>query len=105
MVEYKKVYPTYVLPTYGLVSQLRMDSDMILESKYNLIYMSKQEGSYKVIRHWCLANDKRSKIENFKAFKEVLKLIKNTDMPIIIANLEEKYQKYTKAFDDIYWTR
>ena len=103
--EYKIVFANESQPTKMLLSFLRVSSYIQYESELNLIYIKKFRDRYEIVAHWCLANKNYPKMKNYRAFKEVLALVKSMDMPVVITNLNHEYMKATVAFNDTYRTR
>lgn len=97
--KYTKVFPEESLPTMNAISMLRRVSTISIESKYNMMYLKESEGRYEVLAHWCIANNNSTNKSNMTAFFEVLRLVKNLDKPVVIANLNPKYYRVTKEVD------
>lgn len=94
--EYKRVFPNEIQPTPFLLSVLESSDYITLKSKYNLFYVVERSNMYLVVAHWCLANADYTRLENIKALKEVLKLIRGLSKPVVISNLNTAYYKVTK---------
>lgn len=88
---YTEIYPEESLPSVDISKGLRYACDIVFETKRNLLYMKKQQDTYVVFGHWCLANKKSPARTNMKAFFEILRLWKALGKKVVFEELNAAY--------------
>lgn len=70
--EYNRIFPYEFQPTVLMVKAMRSIADHSIESKYNIMFATKN-GT--ILMHWCLANEDYDRGFNMRAFLEVLRFL------------------------------
>ena len=96
---YKEKHPNEIQPLDDYIDFLELSSDIILITQYNILFIKESKTRYEVFGHWCMAHKDFSFIDNYKAFREVLDIVRKLDKPCVISELNEAYHKVTEYVD------